>query len=301
MVNVFNSKYPSVNLDGQYGQTVSIDAYVVNGVVDYLISVTEGSLTGGTSPAWTVSGSNPIITHITVKANNSTIRDYDSQMINNYMSVVRNSAFNGLSFSIPMTDIQYTSKKRIYNTLFPSYAYSQVKILLTIAPLSQITSGSPSGSTGTTLYLNEVSLKREQVTFKLFAFKQLQVNTALNLTGDNDLTNLLAVDGYYKSLMFMSSTAQNYTDASDSIINYIDLIMNISDVLKDEYWVSMKQENENLFGRSMPPGYAMMNFMEDNDFSQLLPLANPVVTKSANLKVNTSVTGYLYMLKNIYE
>jgi hypothetical protein len=301
MVNTFNSKYPPISLDDSYGQVISIDGYVVNGVVDYLISVELGTLEGGSSPTWNVSGSNPIITHITVKANNTTVRDFDSQMLTNYMKLVRNSSFNGLSFSIPMTDIQYSLKKRIYNTLFPSYAYSQVKIELSIADLSDITTGSPSGSAGTTLYLNEVSLKREQVTFPLFEFKQLQVNTALSLKGDNDLTNFLAVDGYYKSLFFMATTGQSYGDATDSLVNYIDLILNVSELIKDQYWASMKQENQNLFGQDVPKGFAMMIFMEDNDFSQLLPLSNPVITKSANLKVNTSATGYLYMLKNIYS
>ena len=48
-------------------------------------------------------------------------------------------------------------------------------------------------------------------------------------------------------------------------------------------------------------GYAMEIFMEDNDFTQLLPLNNPVLQKSVNLKVNTANgTGTLYALKNFY-
>jgi hypothetical protein len=50
MVNTFNSKYPPINLDDSYGKVITIDGYVVNGVVDYLISVSLGTLEGGTSP-----------------------------------------------------------------------------------------------------------------------------------------------------------------------------------------------------------------------------------------------------------
>lgn len=300
MTNLNGSIYPEISLDGSYGQVVKVDLDKVDGIVDYLFNITLGTLNGGTSPAWTVSGSNPLITHISIKANNQTIRDFDTQEIYEYMKMTRNQAVNGLTYQIPMTDIQYSTKHRILNSLFPSFAYTQIKLYLTIAPLASITSGTPTGSTGTTMYLQEQSLLRNSINFKLLDFRMLQIESQLALTGDNSLTSFLATDGYYKSIMYFANTGQTYATASDSLVNYIELILNLRSTIKQAYWTGLKASNQALFGQAFDTGYAMEVFMADADFTQLLALDNPVVQKSVNAKVNTSASGYLYALKNIY-
>ena len=300
MTNTQGSTYPPISLDSNYGQVVRVSLDKVDAVVDYLANVVLGTLTGGTSPAWTVTGSNPLITHISLKANNQTIRDFDTQMLYEYMKIARGQAVNGLALQIPMTDIQYATKHRILNSLFPSYSYTQIYLELTIAPLANITSGSPTGSTGTTLYLTEQSLARSAINFKIFDFRMLQIESALALTGNNSLTQFLATDGYYKSLMYFANTGGSYATASDTLVNTIELILNLRSTIKQAYWSSLKIGNQALFGQPVDTGYAFEVFMENADFTQLLALDNPIIQKSVNAKVNTTATGQLYALKNIY-
>lgn len=245
---------------------------------------------------------NPVITHIRIVANNDVIRDFDAQFIAEYMLKTRGSIADGFSLDIPMTDIQYSLKRRILNTLFPSYAYTQVKMYLTIAPLASVTSGSPTGTSGAQILLNEITLPRSNISYKLYDMRMLQISAPLSMIGNNDLTNFLSTDGYYKSVLYFASTSGTapYASPSDTLINYLQLILNLRNVLKDKYWVSLKQENQSLFGTSMDAGYGMEIFMQDNDFAQLLALNDPVKQKSVNLKLNTTATGYLYALKNEY-
>ena len=306
MTNLNNSRYPSITLDGKWGSTFSQDLFIVDGVVDYLLNVnlTSAMLTGGTSPALSgITGQNPVITHLKIQANSEVIRDIDGALLNEYMKETRSTASDGYEFDLPMTDIQYSLKKRILNTLFPSFAYTSVKMYITLAPLSAITTGSPTNTSGATLTLNEEVILRHNVNFKLFDFRMIQISQSMAITGDNDLTNFLATDGYYKSLMYFttSSSSAPYSNASDSIVNYVQLILNGKEILKDAYWTSLKSHDRSLFGQAFDTGYAMEIFMEDNDFTQLLPLNNPVLQKSVNLKVNTANgTGTLYALKNFY-
>lgn len=300
MTNTQGSIYPPINLDNSYGQVVRVTLDKVDAVVDYLASITLGTLNGGTSPTWTVSGANPLITHISVKANNQTIRDFDAQILYEYMKMARGQAVNGVSYEIPMTDIQYASKHRILNSLFPSYSYTQIYLELTINTLENLTSGAPTGTTGTTLYLTEQSLARSSINFKIFDFRMLQIGENLPLVGNNSLTQFLATDGYYKSLMYFASTAGTYATASDSLVNTIELILNLRSTIKQAYWQSLKLGNQALFGQAPDTGYAVEVFMENADFTQLLALDNPIVQKSVNAKVNTTATGQLFALKNIY-
>ncbi len=60
------STYPAISLDQDYGQTITVDLYRVDLVHDYVFSIVLGTLSGGTSPAWTVSASNPLITALTI-------------------------------------------------------------------------------------------------------------------------------------------------------------------------------------------------------------------------------------------
>ena len=300
MTNTQGSIYPSINLDSSYGQKIRVSLDKVDAIVDYLANVVLGELVGGTSPAWTVSGSNPIITHIALKANNQTIRDFDSPLLFEYLKMARGQAVNGLTYQIPMTDIQYASKHRILNSLFPSYSYTQIYLELTLNTLANLTSGSPTSTTGTTLYLTEQSLPRAAINFKIFDFRMLQIDANLPLVGNNSLTQFLATDGYYKSLMYFASTGGTYATASDAVINTIELILNLRSTIKQAYWQSLKIGNQALFGQAADTGYAFEVFMENADFTQLLALDNPIIQKSVNAKVNTTATGYLSALKNIY-
>jgi hypothetical protein len=299
-VSMKTNKYPIQPLDSAYGTTIKISLYKTDAVVYYDLVAVLGTLSGGTSPAWTVSASNPLITHITVKADNTTYFDADAQLIQEYEKLARNFSPNGLSFPVSMADTDYSSGTYIMSTIFPSYRFSQVDLYLTIAPLGTVTSGSPTASSGTNLYIVEHVVPRPLVNFTLYPNMKLQVSTNLSATGDNYLTDFIARDGLYHSIMFAAATAQGYSNLSDSVINYITLKLNNLYEVTDTYWAQLKNATRSLFQITPDTGYAVLSFMKKNDSSTLLDLSDPNAVKSATLKVNTSSTGFLYALMTKY-
>jgi len=152
---VLKFSYPQIPLDNAYGTQVTIPLKRNNLIQKYLGVVTLGTLQGGTSPAWTVSGSNPLITHITITADNDVLLDMDTDMLNELNKLGFLWAPDGLTFRIDMTDIDFENSKNVDGTEFPSYSYNNITLTLTIAPLANVTSGSPTGTSGTTFSLVE--------------------------------------------------------------------------------------------------------------------------------------------------
>jgi len=298
--------YPQIVLDDKYGTTFAIDLFRTDAIRKYVFSITEGTLNGGSSPAWTVSGTNPIITHVQIKADNDTIYDIDTIPSQNLYTLLHSGSFNGLNYNIQLTDIDYQSKKEFELTVFPSYAYNQVKMYITVAPLSQITSGSHTSTTGTVMNLVEYDIDRSSVNFPPLRVKKLQFATTLSINGENDLTTFLSQDGSYKDLMLIAqssqpSTAGLYPNTSDSLISKIGIIINNAYYPYSSYWSAIKQENQAIFGNSMPTGFVDLVFMPDNEASNLLSLFDVNAIKNVNLKINTTASGvYLTAIKTEY-
>ena len=66
--------------DNLYGTTYSFSLNRNNPILKYNLTFVEGTLSGGTSPAWNISAQNPAITHIRKKVRFS--RSRHSQVIN---------------------------------------------------------------------------------------------------------------------------------------------------------------------------------------------------------------------------
>ncbi len=298
-----SNKYPSVGLDSSYGTTVTISLDKVDMVYEYVISVALGTLSGGTSPAWNVSASNPIIQHVKIEYDNDTFVDLDSPLLQEYLKVTANFSPNGLIFRIPVADLNYITKKYFEGTGQPTYNYTQLKMYLTIAPLSSITSGSPTGSSGTTLYLQEKVLRRIDAPAVVLNVKYVQLQKQLGQVGDNDLTDFLPRVGAYKTLMYFASSSQpslnsfsNYGTGTDSLINYLELILNGRFKVTESYWNLLKQEDLAEFNVSPDAGYALQAFMKDDTINNMLYLGDTNAITEVDVKANTSSTGWLTAL-----
>jgi hypothetical protein len=298
MPNTITVTYPPVNLDSAYGQTISVSLKKTNAVVKYSLAVSLGTLSGGTSPAWTVSGSNPIITHVRIEADNDVIVDVDTDLLMQLDKLYFLRSQDGLTYNVELVDRDLKTLEAIVNTVFKAWAFTEVKMYLTIAPLSSITSGGPTGSSGTTLYLQEEVYLREQIAFPTFIVKRLQISASLGVSGDNYLTTFLPQTGAYKLVLLQVKDSSNAL--SDSVVTKISLTLNDIYKIFEKYYKLLKQENATLFNTSPDAGYVAIVFMDTADFSKLLYLADTQAIKSVLVDFVTSGTGSVKALRVFY-
>ena len=303
MVKV-SHKYSPIVIDNDWGSVIDIDLENTDLVTDYDLVVVPGTLDGGTSPAYTDTYLNPLVQSVKLEADNDTMISADVPQLNELRMLVRNvTGLTGTSFKIPMTAMDFSKKTYIKETGFPSYAFVNNVLHVTLPPLSQVTSGSPTGTTGSTLYLVERDISRASVDFQLFKYKMLKISSSLGITGDNDLTNYLATDAFYQAMLhfgYTSQTAPIYSsEGSNSLISYMDLIINNSVYLIEDFYSTMQADNQAEFGKAPDTGFALQVFMNDDNPSDLLNLSSAVVNKNVNLKVNTTASGYLSTLKMV--
>ena len=286
---VLKFSYPQVPLDNAYGTQVTIPLKRNNLIQKYLGVVTLGALQGGTSPAWSVSGSNPLITHITVTADNDVLLDMDTDMLGELVKLGFLFTPDGLTYRIDMTDIDFINSKNVDGTEFPSYAYNNITLTLTIAPLSQVTSGSPTGSSGTTFSLVEYASVYPN-TIPLVKVKKLQAEYNLGATGLNQVvpSPFYTLQGAYKLILykFLSGGV-----GSDSAISKMKLTINDNNIIYDEYYNTKKADVNQLFNIPLDAGFIADVYMAGaDDPSQMLVLLNPQVTRVIEQDITTTTS-----------
>lgn len=285
------------------GGSIDIPLKRTQGVTSYSLILVEGTLNGGTSPAWTVSESNPLITYVNVSADESPLYQAHTAMIQVLNNLVNRKSPNGLIFELDMSDRDYSQNGTLIpNTEFPSFLFTQNTLSITVPALSAVTSGSPTSSSGTTLYLVENDIPRAITQSNLNSLRKvvhLEFSTAMPNVGNNDLTNFVAQTGAYKAILLFANTgsSQNFADGSDSIVNNIEIRVNDTVIVSQDFWTSLKSSNLSLFGQTPPAGYAMKVFTEiDNAYN----ISNTQAITSFNFKVNTASAGYLTGFKVEY-
>jgi len=286
---VLKFSYPEVVLDGSYGTQVTIQLKRNNLIQKYIGVVTLGALTGGTSPAWTVSGSNPLITHVTVTADNDVLLDMDTDMLNEINKLGFLWTPDGLTYRIDMTDINFENSKNVDGTEFPSYAYNNITLTLTIAPLANVTSGSPTGSSGTTFALVEYASIYPQ-TIPLVKVKKLQSSYVLNTTGLNQVvpSPFYTLQGAFKMILYKVLSGST---PSDSAISKMKLVINDSNIIYDEYYNTKKADNNQQFNIPLDTGFIADVYMPGaSDPSQMLVLLNPQITRVIEQDLTTTTS-----------
>jgi hypothetical protein len=281
--------YPQVTIDGTYGTQVTVNLKRNNLIQKYLGVVTLGTLSGGTSPAWTVSGSNPLITHVTVTADNDVLLDMDTDMLNEINKLGFLWTPDGLTYRIDMTDIDFNSSKNVDGTEFPSYAYNNITLTLTVAPLSSVTSGSPTGSSGTVFSLVEYASVYPQ-TIPLVKMKKLQAEYNLNATGLNQIvpSPFYTLQGAFKLVLYKMISGGA---GSDTAISKMKLVINDNNILYDEYYNTKKADDNQAFNIPLDTGFVADVYMAGaNDPSQMLVLLNPQITRVIEQDITTNTS-----------
>jgi hypothetical protein len=282
-INYF--KYPAQYVDSFWGTTQQFSLKKNNLALGYDIHISLGTLSGGSSPSWSVSASSPVITHAKIEADNETILDLNINDLQEFLRVTKSIVPNGVDFHIDITDFDLKTKKEFFQTGFPSWEASDYTLYLTFAPLSAVTSGSPSSSSGTQMFLVERDVKRSLVDFQLFRVKKGEVSTSLTSTGYNYLSSFLQRVGAWKLILLNAG--------SDSLISDLELKLNGDITLISTYWQNLKQSNFAEFSITPDNGYAMIVFQKDNNLEDLLPLGDVHLITDVDLIINANSTGTL--------
>ncbi len=276
-------KYPVVSLDSAYGTVVQVKLNNVNLVKEYLFSIVEGSFVGGTTPAWTVSATNPLITHVTIKADNQTFYDADYSTVAEELRDFNGFNSNGLSLWIKMGLQDILNQGKLFeSTVFPSYLFNQAYLYLSVAPLSAVTSGAPTGTSGTQLFLTENDIDRNQVNFPILKTVKLQFASSQGITGENHNTSLMSLDGLYAYILMNA--------INDTNISYVKLLVNSDKIEFDDYWASIKGEDASVLKVTPSTGYAYLMFSEDGSIEKMLALDNPNALKSVDFVIDTTTS-----------
>ena len=81
MVKV-SHKYSPLNVDNYWGSTVDIDLKNTDLVTDYDLVIVPGTLDGGSSPAYTDTYLNPLVSSVKLEADNDTMVSADVPQLN---------------------------------------------------------------------------------------------------------------------------------------------------------------------------------------------------------------------------
>lgn len=286
---------------GSSSQVVQIPLKLTQAVVQYDIAVTEGAFTGGTTPAWNASASNPIVTHFALKADEDSRIDADTQLLQEYTQETKGITADGLSFQLEMVDTDFATREQLLSTVFPSWYFNQVILYLTLPAVTSVSTGSPTAG-AISVDVQEIDVPRALINFVPLRIKKLQVAKSYSLNGENDDTQFLGQTGAYKCILFAQSTGTQYGSLTDSQITEIKMILNDTATIRDNLWALLKRHNSNQLAKTPSTGYAMAIFMNDNEATRLLNLADTVNIKSVDVQFTNSsaTTVYVTALKVMY-
>lgn len=307
-------KYPPVVLDTAYGTQVQVQLKRTQGVFRYALNIVEGSLTGGTTPAYTIAKLNPVITHVSVDVDNTRVFDCDTVPWDevNFLLTNGQDAGDGLHHTIRMADVNIRTLGEFDATLLPTWKFNQIIMTLTIAPLANITSGTPSGTSGTTLYVTEVAAPRAAVSFTPHLVKKLQIGTSITQAGDNDLTSFLSQTGAYKMLIVFTGSNSAFNDGNtshgygagvgQSVVDYQQIKLNDLIVDKDTFTLTAIQALKHAFGVAPDTGYSGFVWMDDDTIEKMLNLANTRIVTAVdyNFHQPSQATTYIRAIKFEY-
>lgn len=308
--------YPDKNVDALYGSTVEIDLNTVNALVALTISFLGGTLTGGTSPAWTLKQTatpyNLAITHITIKADNETVKDFDTVMkLEEEMLDSASLPYASDSSTAPIQSItiglaDYDEKlaEFVQHTSLQAWRVSNLQLYLTIAALTSITSGTPTGTSGSVIRVTEEVIDRGiYPKIPQILAEELQTNFNLAATGDNDYSTLPKTGAIKRMLIFVGGTSAG-ASGSDSLVDAIKVIRNATDYLFNQQWYNLKSANKKAYGIAPDIGFVMLRFVKHGNIGQALKTNDPDVVKSLDIDFHTASapsSQNAYVLRTEYK
>lgn len=286
MANVVKLKYPPVNVDSKYGTIVEIPLRKTSWVKGYMVTFSAGTLSGGTSPAWNISFTNPAFSQLQVNYDSDVRFSMTGKSTQEYNYIVRNGVKNGYSFFVPMEDYDYATKKSIEGTYGKSFIHSDNKLYVTLPALTALTTGTPTSSSGSQIQVTEVEVIAPK-NLPSSIVKKIEIGGDVSANGDNYLNDFVATGQAYKALLWSFSAA----------VTSVELKIDSKAIVLDDYFSNMQYGNQQDFGVLPDNYYALSEFMKTENTAELLNLVN---SKSTSVKVVTGTTGITFNVTEIF-
>lgn len=162
------------NLDGAYGNSslrVPLKQYIGGPVRRLMMTVTLGTLVGGTAPAWIAGAADAILSNIQLAIDNGVVlksgsyKSFKAKYQYRNLNQALPTGTHVVSFERPASDTHFSSGQRSsYNYLLPSDVLGQIDLILNVATLASLTTGVPTSTTGTVV--NITSLEERDATVR---------------------------------------------------------------------------------------------------------------------------------------
>ncbi len=239
--------------------------------------VTLGTLSGGSSPAFTATAANDLIQRM--------------ELVIGGQLTVRNLSFNDLR-KLNLLTYKDTTPSAGYAYMdlgfLPSFLFTSLDLIVTFAQLSTITTGSPTGTSGTTVAIyarEQVNVGQKPANVPLVIHKTLQADLSLK-TGDQDID---IRDGQVLQALLVIPDAAT---TPDSLINSVSIVQDgIKFLRAAEPWGDLREENKADFELDdVQTKWAVVNFDVFGDGSQALRTKD-MDTLQLRLNVNSQANG----------
>jgi hypothetical protein len=241
------------SLDSSYGNTslrVPLKQYIGGPVRKLQLTVTLGTLSGGTSPTWNSNAADAIFTGIQLQIDNGVTLKNGTYTSFKTKFKIRNQnqalpyGCHLLEFERPSSFLHASVDQRAtYNFLLPADILGQIDLVLNVATLASLTSGSPTSSSGT--YVNVTSFEERDAAIRAMQphFQPLYETEFLPPSlGSGAEIPVDLPRGY----IYMNALTEAYdgTSLSDVLIKNYRIVRDNDTDIDNETWFSKENGNQ---------------------------------------------------------
>lgn len=260
------------NLDSAYGNTalrVPLKQYIGGPLRRLMLVVTLGTLAGGTSPAYITDAADQIFQNIAFQTDNGvTLKSgsYSSFKVKYQWRNQNNALPTGthvISFERP-SPLQHTAidQRGTYNYLVPSDLLGQMDLIFNIQTLANLTTGSPTSSSGTNVQIFSIEERDPAVRAMQQHFQPLY-ETEFMASGLGSGAEL-PVD-FPRGYVYLSSLTKAYdgTTLSNTLITNYKFVKDNDTTLTSAGWTVQQSDNsvDLMSPNSLGVGYAATDFI----------------------------------------
>jgi hypothetical protein len=297
------------NVNGQFGTTQAITLKRSQGVLRYSLLCDSLTATGGTTPTVTVSNLLPIVTNVTVQADDDTLFNVDMVPWLEYQRLIQSQtvAQTGYAFDIDMAATDMRRRGELLPaTLLRSFQYAQVTMNVTFNAIANITTGSPT-TYSTKVHLTELDINRDLIEkLPVMVCKRLQGTQTAGVTnGVNDFVTAFPQTGLLRAAMLVAQTSVSttYANLSNTEFTNLKLVINDSFTETATTWLALQNQNRSFFGTAPNTGFAVKVWAPTVETGQLMNVSDTQKVTAIDLQVTEALgnTGALTIVREFIK
>ena len=293
----------TVKLDSLYNSTSNrtpLKQYIGAPVREIVLTVTLGTLAGGTSPAWIASAADAIFSKIALQIDGGVTLKSGSYLSFKTKYKMRNFG-NALPVGTHVISFTRTpdftvsgNSRQIYQYLLPADILGQIDLLLDIPALTALTTGTPTSSSGTQVNIStteerNANIRALESTFQpLYETEYIPSSLGTSAEVPFDLPR-----GYvYTNVL---TEAYDGTTLSDTLITKHRLVRDNDTDLVNTTWLDMEQFNIREFNGSTALGTGLAFYEAMPAFDATVETGNKLTVKHTYGTATTSNSTKVFL------